>query len=119
MTDDTRPSGSPTPEPEEGDPTAEFLDQVRPEETPWRVDRTPDTAPDGNGAEQYEPQSYFNRATDAVGRAAPMMALGGVAGIAGADAYHRFNRADHTQDAADGDHGDPDDLGDLDMGGGI
>lgn len=112
MSDDTRPARDSEPEP--ADPTAEFLAEVRAEETPWRVDRGPVEPPADAEVQQYEPATHFQRAAGAVGRAAPFVAMGGLAGWSGAQAYHQSRASGDDPDGGDATGvGDEFDLGDV------
>lgn len=103
MSDESRRAVSERPD-EPADPTAEFLADVRPEETPWRIERPP--------AEQGQPpipdaneRTRFQRAAGALGGAAPYLAAGSAAGWVGAQAYDEY--------AAEGQGG----MDDMGMGG--
>ncbi|GAA1218155.1 hypothetical protein [Prauserella alba] len=88
------------------DPTAEFLADVRPEETPWRIERPPaeqaaQPIPDANE------RTRFQRVAGALGGATPYLAAGSAAGWVSARAYD-----DHAEESVD-----PGGMGDLGMGG--
>ncbi|MBK1786362.1 hypothetical protein [Prauserella cavernicola] len=62
------------------DPTAEWLDSVRTEETPWRVDRPAGAEPTTTYAAEEQKLSRARRAARAVGDAAPFVGLAATAG---------------------------------------
>lgn len=56
---------------QDGDPTADFLAEVRADETPWRTDRPAgESAPEGSEETQH-PEKWTRSVGRAVGEAAP------------------------------------------------
>ncbi|MBB3664286.1 MULTISPECIES: hypothetical protein [Prauserella salsuginis group] len=88
---------------EPADPTAEFLADVRPEETPWRTERPP-AEQAGSPIPDANERTRFQRVAGAVGGAAPYLAAGGAAGWVSAQAYDEY--ADEA-----GGHGGMEDMG--------
>ncbi|MCP2253307.1 hypothetical protein LY13_002057 [Prauserella aidingensis] len=90
---------------EPADPTAEFLAEVRPEETPWRTERPP-AEQAGSPVPDANERTRFQRVAGALGGAAPYLAAGSAAGWVGAQAYDEY--ADQSFD--------PGGIGDMGMG---
>lgn len=107
MSDD-KARGEQAPEAAE-DPTAEFLDDVRVAEEPWRTDRPADQEPASTYAGEVRKQSRLRRAADIAGQAAPYLPLATYAGFVAADALN--------DDGGDGSDGTGD-MGFADYGGG-
>ncbi|WP_216216117.1 hypothetical protein [Amycolatopsis aidingensis] len=80
------------------DPTAEWLAQVRPPDTPWRVDRPPEAAAERPpaGEQGADPVKWrrARAAARAVGQAAPYVQAGALVGWAASAAF--------AEDGADG-----------------
>ncbi|MFF5992224.1 hypothetical protein [Prauserella flavalba] len=68
------------------DPTAEFLDSVRAEQTPWRVDRPPEAERGTTYAAEEQKLSRARQVAKAVGDAAPFVPLATAAGWVAAEA---------------------------------
>ncbi|PXY20280.1 hypothetical protein DI005_21980 [Prauserella sp. PE36] len=68
------------------DPTAEFLDSVRAEEPPWRVDRPPEAEQGTTYAAEEQKLSRARQVAKAVGDAAPFVPLATAAGWVAAEA---------------------------------
>ena len=71
------------------DPTAEFLADVRPEKTPWRIERPPVEPADSPTPDATE-RTRFTRAAGALGGVAPYLAAGGAAGWMSAQGYDEY-----------------------------
>ncbi|GAB3505013.1 hypothetical protein [Amycolatopsis cihanbeyliensis] len=73
------------------DPTAEWLAEVRPPETPWRVDRPPEAAAEQQVAGEPGPApgtwQRARTAARAVGQAVPYVQAGAVLGWAAGAAF--------------------------------